>query len=154
MGAKDDGKNELQIPPRATITLTCSHPFLCVNFGITNKTKKDTRGGKSSWTRFDFANHDIVATGHTNGRIRIWNLETGAFLLELISHRAAIRDLAFAPDGSLRLISASLDKTLKVGVAFNKAFPKSSRNITLILFYFIGLGSSGRWKHVQDIRRS
>ncbi|XP_021954857.1 WD repeat and SOCS box-containing protein 1 isoform X3 [Folsomia candida] len=96
---------------RETITLTCQYPFLCVNFGISNKTVKQPT--RTSWTRYDFANVNVVATGHTNGRIRIWNLETGAFLTELISHRAAIRDLAFAPDGSLRLISASLDKTLK-----------------------------------------
>lgn len=99
---------------RQSITLTCAHPFLSVAFGIPDKSKRKQEIVKTTWTRFDFASTSIVATGHTNGRIRIWNLETGAFLLELISHRAAVRDLAFAPDASLRLISASLDKTLKV----------------------------------------
>lgn len=100
-----------QEPKREVKTLTCTYPFLCVNFGISDKRKTHA---KSFWTRFDFSGIDIVATGHANGRIRIWNLVTGTFLLELISHTAAVRDLAFAPDGSLRLISASLDKTLKV----------------------------------------
>ena len=41
-------------------------------------------------------------------------LPTGRKLLELMDHREAVRDLAFAPDGSLRLATASLDHTLKV----------------------------------------
>lgn len=31
-----------------------------------------------------------------------------------MDHTQAVRDLAFAPDGSLRLVSASLDRTIKV----------------------------------------
>ncbi len=38
----------------------------------------------------------------------------GRKLLELMDHTQAVRDLAFAPDGSLRLVSASLDRTIKV----------------------------------------
>jgi len=35
-------------------------------------------------------------------------------MLELLDHREVIRDLKFAPDGSMRLLSASRDGTLKV----------------------------------------
>ena len=35
-------------------------------------------------------------------------------MLELIDHRQVIRDLKFAPDGSLRLASASRDGTIKL----------------------------------------
>jgi WD40 repeat protein len=89
------------------------------------------------WTRFDFSNKELVfATGHVNGRVRIWDVYTGnnstnfvylicfkifllvvlkgRKLLELMDHTQAVRDLAFAPDGSLRLVSASLDRTIKV----------------------------------------
>ena len=67
------------------------------------------------WTRFDFTNKELVfATGHVNGRVRIWDCYTGRKLLELMDHTQSVRDLAFAPDGSLRLVSASLDRTLKV----------------------------------------
>ena len=67
------------------------------------------------WTRFDFTSQQMVfATGHVNGRIRIWDDDTGRKLLELMDHQEAVRDLAFAPDGSLRLVSASLDHTIKV----------------------------------------
>lgn len=38
----------------------------------------------------------------------------GRKLLELMDHTQAVRDLAFAPDGSLRLVTASLDRTIKV----------------------------------------
>lgn len=38
----------------------------------------------------------------------------GDLLLELIDHKDVIRDLKFAPDGSMRLISASRDGTLKL----------------------------------------
>lgn len=31
-----------------------------------------------------------------------------------MDHQEAVRDLAFAPDGSLRLVTASLDRTIKV----------------------------------------
>lgn len=40
----------------------------------------------------------------------------GRKLLELMDHTQAVRDLAFAPDGSLRLVSASLDRTIKVRI--------------------------------------
>lgn len=74
----------------------------------------ETNLSKPYWTRFDFSKDIILATGHTNGRIRIWNTQTGKLMLELMDHKSAVRALNFAPDGSLRLISASLDKTLKV----------------------------------------
>ena len=38
----------------------------------------------------------------------------GALRLELCDHDCLVRDLAFAPNGSLRLVSASDDGTLKV----------------------------------------
>ena len=34
-------------------------------------------------------------------------------MLELLDHREVIRDLKFAPDGSMRLLSASRDGSLK-----------------------------------------
>ncbi len=38
----------------------------------------------------------------------------GQLLHELLSHREVIRDLKFAPDGSMRLASASRDGTIKM----------------------------------------
>lgn len=41
-------------------------------------------------------------------------LPTGKLLLNLMDHTEVVRDLTFAPDGSLILVSASRDKTLRV----------------------------------------
>lgn len=38
----------------------------------------------------------------------------GKLLLNLMDHTDIVRDLTFAPDGSLVLVSASRDKTLRV----------------------------------------
>ena len=102
---------------RPWIVVECGYPVVSVAFG--SGTPEETFGpnvrrSKGCWTRFDFTKEIILATGHTNGRIRIWNVKTGNLLLELMDHKSAVRDISFAPDGSLRLISASLDKTLKV----------------------------------------
>ncbi|CAL8071438.1 unnamed protein product [Orchesella dallaii] len=109
-----DSNDPRQNGKRALITIECGYPVVSVAFGSgtpeTNLTKVST---KPYWTRFDFTKDIILATGHTNGRIRIWNTQTGKLMLELMDHKSAVRDLNFAPDGSLRLISASLDKTLK-----------------------------------------
>lgn len=41
-------------------------------------------------------------------------LSAGKLLLNLMDHTDIVRDLTFAPDGSLMLVSASRDKTLRV----------------------------------------
>lgn len=41
-------------------------------------------------------------------------LHLGKLLLNLVDHTEVVRDLTFAPDGSLILVSASRDKTLRV----------------------------------------
>lgn len=43
---------------------------------------------------------------------RVWF--PGTLLLNLMDHTDIVRDLTFAPDGSLMLVSASTDKTLRV----------------------------------------
>lgn len=41
-------------------------------------------------------------------------MDLGKLLLNLVDHTEVVRDLTFAPDGSLILVSASRDKTLRV----------------------------------------
>lgn len=43
-----------------------------------------------------------------------FSLHLGKLLLNLVDHTEVVRDLTFAPDGSLILVSASRDKTLRV----------------------------------------
>ncbi|XP_071449408.1 WD repeat and SOCS box-containing protein 1-like [Hetaerina americana] len=115
-----------------TVTIESVSPVISVAFGC----GKDYKGPLSSevsgcglgnvsgsktenvivgcWRRFNFAQGLILATGHQNGRILIWDAHTGQLCVKLLDHKYAVKDLAFAPDGSLRLASASMDKTLKL----------------------------------------
>jgi WD repeat/SOCS box-containing protein 1 len=67
-----------------------------------------------NWWRYKVAKDLVLATGLKSGRIRTWDVTTGQLLLELVDHRDVIRDLRFAPDGSMRLLSASRDGLLKM----------------------------------------
>jgi len=69
-----------------------------------------------NWKKYTYHSNKnlILATGGTSGKIRTWNVATGQLLLILMDHREVIRDLRFAPDGSLRPASASRDSSLKL----------------------------------------
>ncbi|XP_073079551.1 WD repeat and SOCS box-containing protein 2 isoform X4 [Manis javanica] len=56
----------------------------------------------------------ILATGLNDGQIKIWEVQTGLLLLTLSGHQDVVRDLSFTPSGSLILVSASRDKTLRI----------------------------------------
>lgn len=77
--------------------------------------EKQSRCVNIEWHRFRFGQDQLLlATGLNNGRIKIWDVYTGKLLLNLVDHIEMVRDLTFAPDGSLLLVSASRDKTLRV----------------------------------------
>ncbi|XP_009317102.1 PREDICTED: WD repeat and SOCS box-containing protein 1 [Pygoscelis adeliae] len=77
--------------------------------------EKQSRCVNIEWHRFKFGQDQLLlATGLNNGRIKIWDAYTGKLLLNLMDHTEVVRDLTFAPDGSLILVSASRDKTLRV----------------------------------------
>lgn len=77
--------------------------------------EKQSRCVNIEWHRFRFGQDQLLlATGLNNGRIKIWDVYTGKLLLNLVDHVEVVRDLTFAPDGSLILVSASRDKTLRV----------------------------------------
>ncbi|KAG8122704.1 hypothetical protein E2320_018143 [Naja naja] len=77
--------------------------------------EKQSRCVNIEWHRFRFGQDQLLlATGLANGRIKIWDAYTGKLLLNLMDHTEVVRHLTFAPDGSLILVSASRDKTLRV----------------------------------------
>ncbi|NP_001279744.1 WD repeat and SOCS box-containing protein 1 [Callorhinchus milii] len=77
--------------------------------------EKQSRCVNVEWYRFKFGQDQLLlATGLNNGRIKIWDVYTGKFLLNLMDHTEIVRDVTFAPDGSLILVSASRDKALRV----------------------------------------
>ncbi|XP_038619270.1 WD repeat and SOCS box-containing protein 2 isoform X2 [Tachyglossus aculeatus] len=56
----------------------------------------------------------VLATGLSDGHIKVWEVHTGRLLLNLAGHQDVVRDLSFAPNGNLILVSASRDKTLRI----------------------------------------
>ncbi|KAG5840421.1 WD repeat and SOCS box-containing protein 2 isoform X1 [Anguilla anguilla] len=56
----------------------------------------------------------LLATGLSNGEIKVWEVETGRLCFNLRGHQSIVRDLVFAPNGSLTLVSGSRDTTLRI----------------------------------------
>lgn len=80
---------------------------------ITSPTVKQHPSTSARYRRI--VTHDVVImTGHSNGRIRAWDVKTGVLKLELCDHVATISSLSFAPHPSVLLVSASMDGTLKL----------------------------------------
>ncbi|XP_016130639.1 WD repeat and SOCS box-containing protein 1 [Sinocyclocheilus grahami] len=95
-------------------TIDCGDIVWGLAFG-SSVPEKQSRCVNIEWHRFKFGQDQLLlATGLNNGRIKIWDVYTGKLLLNLMDHTDIVRDLTFAPDGSLVLVSASRDKTLRV----------------------------------------
>uniref|UniRef100_A0A8C8H7B6 WD repeat and SOCS box-containing protein 1 n=1 Tax=Oncorhynchus tshawytscha TaxID=74940 RepID=A0A8C8H7B6_ONCTS len=95
-------------------TIDCGDIVWGLAFG-SSVPEKQSRCVNIEWHRFKFGQDQLLlATGLNNGRIKIWDVYTGKLLLNLMDHTDIVRDLTFAPDGSLMLVSASRDKTLRV----------------------------------------
>ncbi|XP_070573263.1 WD repeat and SOCS box-containing protein 1-like isoform X2 [Ptychodera flava] len=96
-------------------TIDCGEIVWAVAFGssVPERTRKNVH---IHYTRFHCGSSEelVLATGLNSGRIKTWDIHKGELLHYLIDHKEVIRDLSFAPDGSLMLVSASRDKTLKV----------------------------------------
>ncbi|XP_034024507.1 WD repeat and SOCS box-containing protein 1 [Thalassophryne amazonica] len=111
----NDGSQLISVatePPEHTID--CGAIVWGLAFG-SSVPEKQSRCVNIEWHRFKFGQDQLLlATGLNNGRIKIWDVYTGRLLLNLMDHTDVVRDLNFAPDGSLMLVSASRDKTLRV----------------------------------------
>ncbi|KAM3937083.1 WD repeat and SOCS box-containing protein 2 isoform 2-T2 [Leptodactylus fuscus] len=56
----------------------------------------------------------LLATGLRDGHVKVWEVHTGRLLFNLSGHQDVVRDLSFTKNGSLTLVSASRDKTLRI----------------------------------------
>lgn len=60
----------------------------------------------------DFTKDLFLAAGLTNGKINIWNVQTGELALILTDHKSTVCGLTFS-SSSMQLASCSYDKTIK-----------------------------------------
>ncbi|NTV51179.1 MAG: TIR domain-containing protein [Geobacteraceae bacterium] len=54
-----------------------------------------------------------ILSGHRNGLVRLWNVETGECLMTMKGHLGKVNSLAITPDGCFA-VSGSDDKTIKI----------------------------------------
>ncbi len=59
------------------------------------------------------ADGQILASGHDDKTIKLWDLNTYKFISTLTGHSQAVKSLAFSPQGNI-LATASDDKTIKL----------------------------------------
>lgn len=96
----------------AVVTIDAGDKVWCMAFG--SRSTRVRRQSNLITFRYVVFDDTILAAGLQNGRIRTWDVKTGCLKLDLIDHTGIISDLSFALDGSLRLVSASHDSTLKL----------------------------------------
>lgn len=107
----DDTEDEAVRPKHV---IDCGELVWALAFGSSSGISHPQPGGVH-FRRFEHFTKDLIlATGLQTGRIRIWCVNSGQLLAELIDHKSVVRDLRFAPDGSLILASASRDGTVKL----------------------------------------
>lgn len=70
------------------------------------RSRQQASGSLGSW--------QLLATGLSDGHVKIWEVHTGRLLFNLSGHQDVVRDLSFATNGSLTLVTASRDKTLRI----------------------------------------
>lgn len=102
----ENDKNE----HNAGVTIDAGDKVWCMAFG----SRSTSARRQSNTFHYLVIDDTILAAGLQNGRIRAWDVKTGCLKVELIDHTGIISDLSFAPDGSLCLVSASHDSTLKI----------------------------------------
>ena len=62
---------------------------------------------------FSKGNNIIVAVGHTDGLVTIWDYSKQCVIKEIYEHNEEVRSLAFSPDGKY-LLSGSFDSKIKI----------------------------------------
>ncbi|KAF6738055.1 WD repeat and SOCS box-containing protein 2 [Oryzias melastigma] len=101
----DSQEGQSETTDRGDKSFSCGQPVWGLAFGPRPHSSKRTTKGK---------NPLLLATGLENGVIKIWNVLTGHAVFDLRGHEGVVRDLVFPQNGTLTLISASRDKTLRI----------------------------------------
>lgn len=67
---------------------------------------------------FSKTNNIIVAVGHTDGLMTIWDYSKQTVIKEIYEHNEQIRSVAFSPDGKY-LLSGAFDAKIKIYDVYN-----------------------------------
>uniref|UniRef100_A0A672RGG9 WD repeat and SOCS box-containing protein 2-like n=1 Tax=Sinocyclocheilus grahami TaxID=75366 RepID=A0A672RGG9_SINGR len=89
-------------------SLNCRQTVWALAFGPCLSTRVDASHQNGHYHEL------LLAIGLNNGVIQVWAVSTGNLRFTLTGHQAPVRDLVFTPNGSLTLVSASRDKTLRI----------------------------------------
>ena len=95
--------------------LKCSSAVWSLAFGqqiIKSNLSTQRRSSLSVNRRYDFTRDLFLAAGLANGKINIWNIDTGELTLVLTDHKSTVCGLTFT-SGSMQLTSCSHDRTIK-----------------------------------------
>ena len=94
--------------------LKCSSTVWSLAFGQSDCSRRCHSNLSSSSVnrRYDFTKDLFLAAGLADGKIHIWNIDTGELTLILTDHKSTVCGLAFTA-GSMQLASCSYDKTIK-----------------------------------------
>ncbi|MER3494835.1 MAG: serine/threonine protein kinase [Mastigocladus sp. ERB_26_2] len=93
-------------------------------------------------------NNDILASGHDDKTIKLWNFNTYKLISTLTGHSQAVKSVAFSPKGNT-LATASDDKTIKlwnlntleeISTLYGHSSPVKS-----VAFSLEGILASGSW---------
>ena len=89
----------------------CNVSFSCLIFGPVPQ-NMHTWGYRGDHT--DQPEH-LLATGHNNGSIRLWNSQSTRLITTLIAHKLKVTDVRFSPaPTNPLLVTVSADKTVKL----------------------------------------
>lgn len=100
-------------------TIECNKLIRCISFGkLDERSKREcARPLNENFHRvlnFPSETGHIVATGYQGGDIDLWQVSTRTRIISLVDHKGAVRDVQFAPNGSLLLLSSSIDGFIKI----------------------------------------
>jgi len=100
-------------------TIDCNKLIFCISFGKLdgNSIRQCARPLNENFHKvlnFPSETGHILAAGCHGGGIEVWQVSTRTRIISLVDHKGPVRDVQFAPDGSLLLLSSSADGVLKL----------------------------------------